>query len=281
MTERREADGTGGAAREKPPPGAGLQRIFTGVVLFLVLANAVRIAFHGRHFVLDHPMNLVWVLGSGIAGVAVFHLNGARISLKQAWAWLGYGVVAAYFGFAVQGGINGGLMREMGGAPGAAGFAVLGLGAAASQTFGKWLVVRFVGRLGALRTGPRSLAIGLAVGLGFGLSEILILAENQIVRQMGIAAFPWLGIWERAVAVAFHVLSGALIAIAVYERRLLPIAAVVVVHTLEDAVAGAVSGGVLRVSLVWVEVYFSFATAVLWSYYRPLRDRCLAEKEPT
>lgn len=274
MAEGVEAD-TGVA---KPGTGAGMQRIFTGVVLFLVVANAVRIAFHSRHFVLDHPMNLAWILGSGVAGIAVFHLNGARISLKQAWPWLGYGVVAAYFGFAVQGGINGGLMREMGGAPGIAGFAVLGLGAAASQTFGKWLVVRFVSRLGALRTGSRALVIGLAVGLGFGLSEILILGENQIVRQMAIPVFPWVGIWERAVAVAFHLLSGALIAIAVYERRLFPIFVVVVVHALEDAVAGAVSGGAVRVSLVWVEMYFTVMTAALWLYYRPLRARCLPQE---
>lgn len=260
-------------------PGAGLQRVFTLVVGVLVIANAVRISFHHRHFVLDHPMNLVWIVGSCLAGTAVLLANGAKIEAREVWPWLGYGVVAAYFGFAVQGGVNGGLLREMGGVPGLGGYALLGLGAAGAQTFGKWLVLRFVSRLGGFRTARRTLGIGLGVGLGFGLAEILILGENQIVRQVGITVFPWIGIWERVVAVGLHVFSGALLALAIFERRVVPVLVVLALHSLDDFVAGAFSGGLVRMPLIAIEGLFAAVTVALWLYYRTVRDGSLGAAE--
>ncbi len=272
-----------GTSEEEPMrsvrrPGSGWPGVFTTLVLVLVAAGAVRLAFHNRHFVADHPMNVVWVFASGAAGLAVFAMNGAGVGLRQAGPWLGYGVVAAYLAFAVQGGLNGGLLRWLDGAPGIGGYALLGLGAAAAQTFGKWLVLRLVERLGGLGSAHRTIVVGLAVGVGFGLAEVLILGENQIVRHVGIPVFPWLGVWERAVAVGLHVFSGAVLAIGMYERRWMPLVVVVVLHAVDDTVAGAFSDGHLLVSVVGVELFFTAVTAVLWFYYRGLRDAALATR---
>lgn len=257
--------------------GAGLQRVFTLIAGFLVIANAFRIGAHHRHFVLDHPMNVVWIVASCSAGVAVLLTNGAKLAPKEVWPWLGYGIVAAYFGFALQAGLNGGLLREIGGAPGLGGYLILGFGAAGAQTFGKWLVLRFLSRLGAFRSARRTLGIGLGVGLGFGLAEIVMLGENQIVRQVGMTAFPLVGIWERFVAVGLHVFSSAIIALAILKRLAAPIVVVVALHAFDDFVAGAVSGGLVHLPVVAVEGVFSAVTLVLWRYYRTVRDDGLAD----
>ena len=277
MTERpvrADDSGPGRGARQLH----GTERVFSLVVVGLVLANAVRIGFHSRHFVLDHPWNIVWIVGGGIAGLVAFFANGAGVRIRDAAPWLGYGVVAAYLGFAMQGGVNGAILRELHDTPGASGFVLLGLGAAACQTFGKWLVLRFVARLGGLRSPARVLAVGLAVGLGFGLAEILILGENQMVRQHGIPSFPWLGIWERGVAVGFHVYSAAAIAIAIFDRRWIPIALVVALHALDDAVAGAVGRGFARVPMVVIEGMFTVVTVGMWMYYQRLHELLLASR---
>ena len=71
-------------------------------------------------------------------------------------------------GFNLQGLLNGSIARAV--PPPERGLLVylaLGLGAGLCQTFGKWLMIRVVGRVHAPRGRTAVLAAGLAVGLGF------------------------------------------------------------------------------------------------------------------
>ncbi len=213
-------------------------------------------------------MNLVWIVGSALAGLSVFGLNGMGVRLRAAAPWLGYGIVAAYFGLAVEGGLNGALMRHFGRAPGVVGYALVGIGAAFSQTFGKWLVLRFVERLGGLRSSSRVMVVGLAVGLGFGLAEVVILGEGRIARHVGIVGFPWAAIWENAAAVGLHMFSGAILAIGIYERRWLPLAVVLAVCAVDETMAGVFSGG--GIAMPVAGVFLTLLTAGLWLYCRRL-----------
>lgn len=254
------------------------QWIVTTVVLSLLVAGALRLGIQNRHFVASHPMNLVWALGAIAVGFAVARLNGARVGFGRVTPWLGYGVLAAYLGFAIQGTVDGSLLRLFGGRPGLAGYFLLGAAAAAGQTFAKWIVLRFLGRLGGLETPARTLAIGLSVGLGFGIAEIVIVGENQIVRHVGITGFPWLGLWERASAVGLHVFSAAAIAIGLHRRQAGAILVVLALHSLDDWVGGSIPGGGVRMPPMAAQVFLTAVTVAMWAYYRVCRDAILREK---
>jgi len=247
--------------RTELPFGDRTHLVASVVVAGLVVAGAIRLGLANRAFVVGHPMNVVWIGGGLVAGVAA--------------PWLGYGILAAYFGFALQGELNGEIVRRLG-SPRWWGIAALGLGAAGSQTLGKWILLRFTGKMGALDGPVRALATGLGVGLGFGLTEVVILGENQIVQQVAITGFPWIGIWERAVAIGLHVYSGAALAIGLYERRWVPLLIVLAVHSLVDTVAGAFSEGLFTVPVIGLEVFFTAMTILLGLYYGRLRGRLLA-----
>jgi uncharacterized membrane protein len=89
---------------------------------------------------------------------------------------------------------------------------------------------------------------------------------------------PWLGIWERATAVAFHTYSGSLLALALRRRAWQPLALVLGVHTVNDGLAGATGSHVVTLPLILVEAVFTLAAAVVWFAHRRLGTRALADE---
>ncbi len=230
-------------------------------------------------FVTAHPGTLVWIAGGLAAGLALFRLNGVGVTLAgQAAPYLGAGVLAIGVGFGLQALVNGALARAL---PQGFAFAfVLGLGAALCQTAGKLAGIGLV-----LRTrsphGPRDVvAIGLAVGLGFGLAEVVSIGQGAIVRHVDVGLVPWMGIWERAAAVAFHTYSGSLLALALRQRAWRPLVLVLGVHTIDDFLAGATADGLVMLPLILLESLFTLAAGITWLAHRRLGARALEDGTP-
>lgn len=232
-------------------------------------------------FVAAHPGTLVWIAGGLAAGLALFAANGVRIGLGTPVApWLGAGVLALTIGFTLQNLLNGALLRALPAPHGAGDALLLGLGAAVCQTAGKLAAIALVLRTHPPR-GPRDvLAAGLAVGLGFGLTEVIVIGQSTIARGADPGLLPWMGIWERASAVAFHTYSGSLLALGLRRRRWQPIAVVLVVHTAMDGLAGATGAGIVPLPLLAVEAAFSLGALAVWAAHRRAGARALADGAP-
>jgi len=244
--------------------------LLTVVVVLLVGFGAVRVGLYHRHFIAAYPMNLVWLGGSMVAGVLVFRLNGAGVGLGAVAPWLGYGILAMALGLAVQHGASDRLGRVLGSAPGVVGDGLLVVVAALAQTTAKWIVLRFLGAFGALDRADRAIIVGLAVGLGFGLGETVILGEHLVFRHIGMSAFPLSRIWESAMAVGFHVFSTAALAMGLREGSVRPFLLVLTLHALDATIAGAPSGRGLRAPGMPAEIFVSVVALVVWMYYRTL-----------
>jgi hypothetical protein len=111
------------------------------------------------------------------------------------------------------------------------------------------------------------LEIGLAVGLGFGLAEVLLIADQIVVQERAITSL--LGVVERASAQGFHIYSGALIAVGIGFRKWWPIAFVLVFHTLLDGLAGGLVKGIPILGLEGVFAGIALAT---WVCYLAVKD---------
>lgn len=246
-----------------------LDLVVAVLALLLSLGGLARVLLAHRGFVAENPQNLLWIVLALLAGGATFLANGFVPLRGRTLLWAGYGTFAMLAAFNLQGLVNGSIVRAI---PvperGVLVYLVLGVGAGACQTFGKWLLVRVLGRVHQPTRRVDVLAAGLAVGLGFGLSEVLFIGEQVIAAGTPITGLGLIGIWERVSAVGFHVYSTGLIAIGVAVRRRWPIVLVLVVHALEDWLAGAVGARVLHVPIVLLETLYSAATLLLWGLFR-------------
>jgi hypothetical protein len=242
----------------------------------LVVSELGVIIARNADFVAAHAGTLVWIAGGLAAGLALFGVNGVGVALRDVGPFLGAGVLALTVGFGVQRLVNGALVRAL--PPhGIGAYLLLGLGAAVCQTAGKLIGIALVLRTRPPR-GPRDvLAVGLAVGLGFGLTEVVFLGQGNIAAHADLALLPWVGIWERATAVAFHTYSGSLLALALRRRAWQPLALVLGVHTVNDGLAGANGSHVVTLPLVLVEAVFTLGAAVVWLAHRRLGARALAD----
>lgn len=228
-------------------------------------------------FVVGHPGMLVWIAGGMAAGVALFGANGVGVRLRgPVTAFLGAGVLALTIGFALQNMLNGTLVRQMPLPHGPGDVLLLGLGSAICQTAGKIVAIGIVLRTHAPRDPRDVLAVGLAVGLGFGLTEVAVIGQNAIARQADPGLLPWMGIWERAAAVAFHTYSGSLLAMGVRRRAWQPLAIVVGVHTVTDTLAGATGAKLIALPLVLVESIFTLGALVTWAAHRRMAAQAFA-----
>lgn len=249
------------------------------LVAGLLVASGLVLAV-ARHltFVAAHPGMLVWIAGGGGAGLALFGANRVGIPLRgPVAALLGAGVLALTLGFALQNLLNGALVRILPAPHGPGAVLLLGLGAALCQTAGKLAAIALVLRTRPPR-GPRDvLAAGLAVGLGFGLTEVAVLGQSAIAQQADPGLLPWTGIWERAVAVAFHTYSASLLALALRRRAWQPLAVVLGVHTATDGLAGAIGARLVALPLLAVEAAFTLGALVTWAAHRRLARRALAD----
>ncbi len=254
----------------------------TSTVAGSVLATGL-VSTAARHasFLAAHPWPLVWIAGSIAAGLALFRANGVGMRLRgPVGAWLGAGVLAVTIGFGMQNLVNGALARVLPFPPDWSAVLLLALGAALCQTAGKLVAIALVLRTRPPR-GPRNvLAAGLAVGLGFGLAEVVMIGQNAIAHQVDTGPSPWMAVWERAAAVAFHTYSGSLLAV-VLRRRTWPVLALVVgVQTATDALVTATGGQLATLPLFVVECAFTLGAFVVWSVHRRVGRRALADGAP-
>lgn len=265
------ASGPGAAGRVPHPAfrDRRLDLVVAVVALLLSVGGFVRVAIAHRDFVAAHPQNLAWVALSLLLGGATFLANGHVALRDRRLVWAGYGLFAMLAGFNLQGLVNGSIARAF--PPAERGLLVylaLGIGAGACQTFGKWLMVRVIDRVHAPTGRVAVVAAGLAVGLGFGLGEVLFIGGQILQSGTAISGIGAIGIWERTSAVGFHIYSSGLIAIGIALGRWWPILFVLALHSVEDWLAGAVGSGVLRVDHVALETFYSVATISVWVLFR-------------
>jgi len=249
-----------------------LNAIVTGAVGGLLLEQLLRTAFNNKRTIMAHPGVLAWIgLSAGI-GTSLFYLNGRGIKLRgTVLSCLGYGAAGTLFGFTAQGTVNGTLDRALGpAAHGVAGTLLLGVGAAACQTLGKTLAaLKF--RNTFEQDPNRGLPIGLSVGLGFGLAELIILSMTVIPNAGYVNA---LGCMERCTAMGFHIYSGGLIGLAFIERKFGLIGLVVILHTLMDGLGPTLG----PYNIVLAELLFIAVTALAWYVWR-IRSKRVAVDE--
>lgn len=239
------------------------------LAVLLSVGGLVRVVLAQRAFVTEHPQNLLWIALALLAGGATFLANGHVPLRGRTLLWAGYGTFAMLAAFNLQGLVNGSIVRAVPAAErGVLVYLLLGAGAGLCQTFGKWLLIRVLNRVHRPVLRADVLAAGLAVGLGFGLSEVLFIGGQVIQAQTPITGLGLIGIWERTAAVGFHVYSAGLIAIGIALGRAWPVVVVLVVHSLEDWLAGAVSTGNLHVPIVLLETIYTAATLLLWALFR-------------
>jgi hypothetical protein len=260
-----------------PEPAAQDRRIDLVVAALAVLLSVggfARVAVAQRAFLAEQPQDLLWVGLALLGGGATFFLNGYVPLSGRTWLWAGYGTFAMLAGFNLQGLVNGGIVRAT--PPDAHGlgfFLALGAGAGFCQTLGKWLMIRVLNRVHQPTARVDVLAAGLAVGLGFGLSEVLFIGAQLIHAGTAIQGIGAIGIWERCAAVGFHVFSSGLLAIGLARGTWWPLLVVLAVHTLEDFLAGALGGRVIVLPSVAVEILYSMATiALCLAFRRAARD---------
>jgi hypothetical protein len=257
-------------ARAAPATRDGrLDAIVAAAALLLVAGGLLHASLVQRGFLAQHPQNLAWIALSLAAGASTFFLNG-RVALGgRVLLWTGYGTFAMLAGFNLQGLVNGTIVRLVPTVErGALVYLVLGVGAGLCQTVGKWLMIALAKRVHQPHELRDVLAIGLAVGLGFGLSEVVYIGTRLIEAGTPITGLGLIGVWERAAAVGFHVYSGGLVALALYRRRAWPIVLVLAVHSLEDWLAGAVGARVFVIPVLALESFYTAASAATWLAFR-------------
>jgi RsiW-degrading membrane proteinase PrsW (M82 family) len=172
---------------------------------------------------------------------------------------LGSGAMAALIGFSTQTCLNGALYRRLGPvAKSGTGAMLLGFGSGFCQTLGKVVTAALFLRHFQCDKARSGLAIGSTIGLGFGLTEVLLLATRHGVPR-------GLGLIERSIALWFHDYSGGLIALAFIRRHFWPIGLVVFIHAMVDGLAVALAR---RVSVYLFEVIFLVLTLLAWIVYR-------------
>jgi hypothetical protein len=246
--------------------------ILTGAIGGLLVEQLVRTASANRRTIMAHPQVLAWIgLSAGI-GTSLFYLNGRGIRLRgTVLSCLGYGAAGTLFGFAVQRSVNGPLDRALGpAAQGVAGSLLLGVGAAACQTLGKTVAALKFRRVFA-EDRNRGMAVGLSIGLGFGLAELIILSINTIPNAAYVNI---MGGVERCSAMGFHIYSGGLIGLAFIEKKYGLIGLVVILHTIIDGLGPFLAG----YNVVLAELLFIVVAAIVWYIWR-IRSKKVAETD--
>lgn len=245
--------------------------IISACVCVLFLAELVNVGVANRNVIEPNPLVIPWFgLSAGI-GTALLYLNGRGIGLRgPVMNYLGYGASGALGGFAIQQVVNGGLLRSLGPAAGGIpGAMLLGLGSAICQTLGKMAAVSRFRRY--FKDNSRlGMAVGLSVGLGFGLAELIILSLRVIPEAANITNL--YGVEERSAAIGFHIYSGGLLALAFMTKEWWIIAMVVMLHSISDGMGLTLA----HEHILAAELLFIVIAAINWYIWRT-RSRKLAE----
>lgn len=210
------------------------------------------------------PGPWLWLAGSLGLALTVAILNSLWLHrLSQAPAALTCGVLAAMVGFGIQALLNGPVVAIIG----VANLTwhthlYLALAGAIAQTTGKCLLV--LGVWAALRPGNLldKMRMGLMVGLGFTLFEILLIWLNGAFTGSTVPQW-WLGVCERGISSMFHIYSTGLLALGLATRRWSLFILVIAVHYLTDWIAGA-NASLLHLPTVQLELAIVPPVLVIW-----------------
>jgi hypothetical protein len=240
--------------------------VLTIVLAALLLGGLMIVGVQHRSLILANPLIVPWFGLSILLGFGLFFLNGVGLPLRgTVLSHLGYGTLATIIGFDVQHLLNSRLLLWLGPAIAlhGAGAMLLGFGSGFCQTFGKVVMTAiFIRRLHP-DNARQGLAIGLSVGLGFGLTEVLLITIQLI--ESGHRVTGLLGVIERAIAEGFHIYSGGLIALAFISRRFWLIGLVVLIHTLMDGLSVAFAQSL---SVYLLEIILLVLAVSIWTVYR-------------
>lgn len=267
--------------RRPAPAGGDRRRVdlaASGLAVLVATAWVVAALRREPDLPARDPGLLVFVLASLVGGAFTVLPAGIASPWSSAtWSRVGHGTLALLAGFQLQSLLNGGLAHLVPAPARGLAFDVgLGVGAGLSQTAGKALVLAWLARLFRGRRGPEVLRDGLAVGLGFGLAEIVFIATRLVPQAEPMPLFAPIAIWERLGAVGFHVYSAGLVAIAIRARAAVPAVAVVLLHSFSDTLAGPIGHTVLGLPVVALEGLFTVTTLVTWALFRVRAGPALA-----
>jgi hypothetical protein len=236
------------------------------ITLAALLLGGLMVMLVQHRSLLANPLIVPWFGLSIALGFGLFFLNGLGLALRgTVLSHLGYGTLAAIIGFDVQHLLNSRLLLWLGPAIAlhGAGAMLLGFGSGFCQTFGKVVMTAIFIRRLRPDNAWEGLAIGLAVGLGFGLTEVFLITIQLI--ESGHRVTGLLGVVERAIAEGFHIYSGGLIALAFIRRRFWLIGLVVIIHTLMDGLSVALGRSI---SVYFLEIIFLVLALFVWTVYR-------------
>ena len=245
--------------------------------VLLCLLPPVIVALLRGTKVLALPGAWSW-LGASLALATVAAMFNALIWRRWTWVGVGltFGIFAAIAGFAIQNLLNGPVVAVLGGVGTLTwrSHIYLALGAALAQSFGKcmflglaWFTLRAEARADKVH-------LGLLVGLGFTIFEIVLLWTLALWAGQPITGW-WLGAIERGTASFFHIYSTALLALALTNRRLWLFALVLFVHWGIDWIAGA-NASLLHLSDVQVEGVLAIPVALMWLIFVAVTRRLRA-----
>ncbi|MCH2171883.1 hypothetical protein MK489_13950 [Myxococcota bacterium] len=246
----------------------------------LLLAVAIVQSYLAKpEFVSAHPFNVAWIFLSILLTCSWVAINREAVGATDVARGVGFGIASCLFAFFLQQIVNGDVFRRVAGNdPDFGGYFLLGLGAAVCQVFGKWAALLLVLRRSQGRARHDIISMGLGVGLGFAMAEIVVIGQGLIARSAALTPPALLSLMERFSAGGFHVYSGAAIAIAIATRRIRWIVGILMLHTVADGLAGA-QGHVMHQSQLILEFVFLILTGVSWWLYDRAR-RTLREPEP-
>lgn len=238
----------------------------------LLLAGTLFIGVTHSLNLIKFPLVAAWLILSVLGGVGLIWLNGTGLTLRQAWPWFGFGVLATVAGFSLQSVVNGMLVSRLGDPTIPLHALLLGFGSGFCQTLGKlalfWIAWRW---FGASAKPGVALAAGLGVGLGFGITEVLFIGWQLILTAAPVDSL--LGVLERIIAVGFHLFSGGLIAVAFLHRTWWPVALILLIHTLMDTASVALAH---VLSILWLEGIFFILAAIVYVVWlivtRPMKN---------
>jgi hypothetical protein len=115
------------------------------------------------------------------------------------------------------------------------------------------------------------MAVGLSIGLGFGLAELIILSIRTIPDAAYVSV---IGGLERCSAMGFHIYSGGLIGLAFIEKKYGLIGLIVILHTIMDGLGPPLAA----YNVLLAELLFIAVAALTWYLWR-IRSKKVAADE--
>lgn len=242
-------------------------------ILFLATtAGIIAILVQHNGYVAQYPSIAGWFLLSPLAGLLLFFTNSAGLSLRSAFSYFGFGLLATLVAFALQSVVNGWLVRHVGSESFTSAM-LLGFGSGSLQTLGKFGFIALAWSLMPSRDSAPLLTAGFGVGLGFGVTEALLIGVQLV--QTGAPLTGLLGVLERSAAIWFHLCSGGLIAAGIWLHLAKPMFLVVLLHTLMDGLSVYLKVGFVAMQFIFWGL--AGATWLAWLFYKTRCDRLNAE----